>query len=97
MKKPGITMVVIITLALLLGASAPIFRTINEVLNRTLPFVQTEAFAIGTIARDRAGSDSCPHRDLSVAVCSGGDFSGPAEEVRLDEGTQVREGTNCRN
>ena len=51
-RNPGITIVIILTLAIGIGATTAMFSTINAALFRSLPFEDSEELVIGRKTRD---------------------------------------------
>jgi predicted permease len=96
-KSPGLTAVIILTLALGIGANSAIFSVVNSVLLRPLPyrepsrlvwigdFLPEERQSIVSAADYFALSEHSPAFDSLTAISSGGDFTltgyGEAERI----------------
>jgi putative ABC transport system permease protein len=67
LKKPGSTLVIILTLALGIGANTAIFTVVNAVLLRPAPFVEPDRIAVlaTTMRRDRVEVRSTSYPDFA--------------------------------
>jgi putative ABC transport system permease protein len=81
-KSPGLTLIVVLTLTLAVGASTAIFSVVNGVLLRPLPFEDPDSLVIGLPKNEEGdwGAFSVPNfidwRDQSKTLSAAAAFSG---------------------
>src|SRR5216110_2146422 len=78
LKRPGFTLIAVITLALGIGASTAIFSVVNAVLLRPLPYKDPERLAIVW--------DDLRNRNVTNFPFAAGDFKDLREQGTLFEG-----------
>ncbi|HYE73495.1 MAG TPA: ABC transporter permease [Blastocatellia bacterium] len=81
LKKPGFTLIAIITLALGIGATTAIFSVVNAVLLRSLPFRDAERLVVMSTQLQNGGMDSFSLADLEDIKAQAQSFEAITGEI----------------